>query len=209
MNEEENEGDPIIEEEMNIQRFNLNKKLFYNIFSYNKFNIEYDQSKNPSSLYSLTIEYLKKIASIDSTLPDNTELKISLTNLDFHISEDNPLNNIFYFEVNIASKYDSNILFNFEFNLEINFIPTLYHCGLNFILLGKNIKNININSKPDIIDENLIKEWIENTFLTALGNNEYNLFVNSFDLTYYFNSNDLNWEIIGEGNYLSIKNKEN
>ena len=77
--------------------------------------------------------------------------------------------------------------------------------SLNFVLLSKNLQITNVAPETgfDIIDKVLLTEWIQNTYLCALGNNEYNLFELPMDLSYYFNTNDLSWEFLGY--YLSVK----
>ena len=197
------EGSPIIQEETKNQRFNINQDLFIILLENNIFTIEFDQSNNPSPLYELTVEYLKKVISIDTILPDNTDLKISAAINGLGFEEGNPLNGLINYDINITSKEDSKFLFNFEFEIDFTFIPTLFHRELNFVLLGKNLQNINCYDKTHILNENLLKEWIDNTFKCALGNKEYNLFYNSFDLSKYFNSDDLSFEYLE--NYLSIK----
>ena len=58
-------------------------------------------------------------------------------------------------------------------------------------------------SGAEITDYDTLIQWIQNTYLCGLAQNEYNLFENALDLSYYFNSNDLSFEFMDE--YLSIK----
>ena len=60
--------------------------------------------------------------------------------------------------------------------MNFKFTPTLFQNGLDFVLLAKHLSVENIDStKYTIKDKDLLKGWIENTYLVALGNNEYNL----------------------------------
>lgn len=184
------------------QRFNINIKLIQKIISENLFNIVYEQTNNPSIEYELTVAYLKQIMDI-SSYPDSTELKISseIINIDFEEGDD--ISGVATLMVNVISRSDLETLLNFCLKLGFKFTPTLLHNGLNFILLSKNINILEIKSSQTVRDEILLRSWIENTYLIALGNSEFNLFSFDFDLGFYFTSNNLAYEF-KEG-YLSIK----
>ena len=86
--------------------------------------------------------------------------------------------------------------------MKFKLTPTLFQNGLNFVLLSKDITIGNISSDKAISDLDLLKKWIQNTYLVALGYSEYNLFALSFDLSYFFTTNKLTYEFNDE--YLSI-----
>ena len=186
------------------QRFNINIKLIKNLISENLFNIVYEQTNNPSILYELTVAYLKKIMDI-SSYPDSTELKVSsgIINIDFDEGDD--INGVATLMVNVISKSDLETLLNFRLKLGFKLIPTLLQNGLNFVLLSQKLNIIEVKPSQTVRDEILLRTWIQNTYLVALGNNEFNLFSLDFDLSFYFTSNNLAYEF-KEG-YLSIKRK--
>ena len=184
------------------QRFNINIKLIQNLITENLFNIVYEQTNNPSIEYELTVSYLKQIMDI-SSYPDSTELKVSSEIINIDFDEGNDISGVATLIVNVISKSDLEALLNFSLKLGFKFTPTLLQNGLNFVLLSKNINIIEIKPSQTIRDEILLRSWIQNTYLVALGNNEFNLFSLDFDLSFYFTSNILTYEF-KEG-YLSIK----
>ena len=184
------------------QRFNINIKLIQNLITENLFNIVYEQTNNPSIEYELTVSYLKQIMDI-SSYPDSTELKVSSEIINIDFDEGNDISGVATLIVNVISKSDLEALLNFSLKLGFKFTPTLLQNGLNFVLLSKNINIIEIKPSQTIRDEILLRSWIQNTYLVALGNNEFNLFSLDFDLSFYFTSNILAYEY-KEG-YLSIK----
>ena len=184
------------------QRFNINKNLIQNLISENLFNIIYEQENNPSKEYELTISYLKQIIDI-SSYSDSDELKISAQMVDIIFNDQNDISGYVNLDVNVIDKIDFKNLLNFSLKLGFKFTPTLLQNGLNFVLLSKNLNIMEIKSSQTIRDEDLLLSWIQNTYLLALGNNEYNLFSLDFDLSFYFNSNNLSFEF--KNDYLSIK----
>ena len=186
------------------QRFNINIKLIQSLISENLFNIVYEQTNNPSIEYELTVTYLKKIMDI-SSYPDSTQLKISseIINIDFDEGDD--VSGLATLMVNVISKSDLETLLNFSLKLGFKLTPTLFQNGLNFILLSQNLNIIEVKPSQTVRDEILLRSWIQNTYLVALGNNEFNLFSLDFDLSFYFASSNLECEF-KEG-YLSIKRK--
>ena len=68
--------------------------------------------------------------------------------------------------------------------------------------MGKNLSIKSIKPTQTVRSQDLLMDWIENTYLVALGNNEFNLLSLSFDLSYYFSSNKLNYEFSSD--YLCI-----
>ena len=186
------------------QRFSINIKLIQNLISENLFNIVYEQTNNPSIEYELTVTYLKKIMDI-SSYPDSTQLKISseIINIDFDEGDD--VSGLATLMVNVISKSDLETLLNFSLKLGFKLTPTLFQNGLNFILLSQNLNIIEVKPSQTVRDEILLRSWIQNTYLVALGNNEFNLFSLDFDLSFYFASSNLECEF-KEG-YLSIKRK--
>lgn len=184
------------------QRFNINKNLIQNLISKNLFNIVYEQENNPAKEYKLTISYLKQIIDI-SSYSDSDELKISAQMVDIIFNDQNDISGYVNLDVNVIAKIDFKNLLNFSLKLGFKFTPTLLQNGLNFVLLSKNLNIMEIKSSQTIRDEDLLLSWIQNTYLLALGNNEYNLFSLDFDLSFYFNSNNLSFEF--KNDYLSIK----
>ena len=73
---------------------------------------------------------------------------------------------------------------------------------MNFVLLAKDLNIEEIRTVEEIKDEDLLQSWIENTYLVALGNNEFNMFGLAFDLSYFFSTNKIGYEFKNE--YLSI-----
>lgn len=194
-------GDPIFEDTTTQQKFNINTKLIQNLINHNLFDISYEQTNNPSPQYILTVEYLKKIMDVKD-YEDTVELKVSAKMDNINFNEDNPLQGNVDFTVEIIEKEKFNTLLTFALNIEFKFTPTLLHNGLNFVLLAKHLKINTIKPTETIKDEELLKAWVENTYLLALSKNEYNLLGFSFDLSYYFSTNKLSYEF--KDNYLSI-----
>jgi hypothetical protein len=198
------EGDDVFDSDTS-QRFNINKKLIQKLISENLFNLEYDQSNNPSPEYQLTVEYLKQIVDV-SSLPDTTELKVSAKMTDVTFKNEDAISGDVTLEVNVLTNSDSQNLLAFTLKLGFKFNPTLLNNGLNFVLLGKNLSIEEIKSSSTIKSEDLLRSWIKNTYLVYLGNREYNLLSLSFDLSFFFNTNKLGYEF--KNNYLSIVKKE-
>ena len=202
LNDLDIEGSTTFDDTSSYQKFNINQSLIKNLISHNLFNILYEQSNNPSPKYKLTVSYLKQLVDVSSEYDDSDELQVlaEMSRIDFN-NED--LSGTVDFNVNVVSRRHLETLFNFTFNMNFKFTPTLFQNGLNFVLLAKHLSVENINStKYTIKDKNLLKSWIDNTYLVALGNSEYNLLSLSFDLSYYFNSNKLSYEF--NNDYLSI-----
>jgi hypothetical protein len=198
------EGDDVFDSDTS-QRFNINKKLIQKLISENLFNLEYDQSNNPSPEYQLTVEYLKQIVDV-SSLPDTTELKVSAKMTDATFKNEDAISGVVTLDVNVLTNSDSQNLLAFTLKLGFKFNPTLLNNGLNFVLLGKNLSIEEIKSSSTIKSEDLLRSWIKNTYLVYLGNREYNLLSLSFDLSFFFNTNKLGYEF--KNNYLSIIKKE-
>ena len=198
------EGDDVFDSDTS-QRFNINKKLIQKLISENLFNLEYDQSNNPSPEYQLTVEYLKQIVDV-SSLPDTTQLKVSAKMTDVTFKNEDAISGDVTLDVNVLTNSDSQNLLAFTLKLGFKFNPTLLNNGLNFVLLGKNISIEEITSSSTLKSEDLLRSWIKNTYLVYLGNREYNLLSLSFDLSFFFNTNKLGYEF--KNNYLSIIKKE-
>ena len=190
----------------NLQRFNLHSDIYHNLISQNLFGFDFEQSNNPATLYQLTGAYLKKVAKLHVSLLDETQLKIEAQMFNASFDNPSPMVGDVKMLISVISKEDDSKIFEFNAAFKFTFIPTLFQSGLNFVLLGKNIElyEINPESGYEILDNDLLIEWIQNTYLCALGKNEYNLFEVPLDLSYYFNSNNLSWEYLEDG-YLSIK----
>ena len=196
------DGDEILSDTSPNQKFNINKKLLQKLISENLFNIMYEQTNNPSTEYELTVSYLKQITDVSSLYDDSEELSVwaEIGNVVFN---DEDLSGSVTFNVMVILKNYSEEVFNFSFNMNFKFTPTLLQNGLNFVLLSKHLSVQDISStKYNIKDKNLLNMWIQNTYLVALGNNEFNLLSLSFDLSYYFSSNKISYEF--NNNYLSI-----
>ena len=198
------EGDDVFSSDSS-QRFNINKKLIQKLISENLFSLEYNQSKNPSPLYELTVAYLKQIVDV-SSLPDTTELKVSAKMTDVTFNNEDAISGVVTLEVNVLTNSDSQNLLAFTLKLGFKFTPTLLNNGLNFVLLGKNISIEEVISSSTLKSEDLLRSWIKNTYLVYLGNREYNLLSLAFDLSFFFNTNKLGYEF--RNNYLSIIKKE-
>ena len=187
------------------QTFNLHGTLYQELISDNLFGFDIEQTNNPATLYKLIGKDLKKVANLQKPVADDEELKIkaNMENVTFDVV--NPMIGELSLSVEILSKKDSSTLFAFSTKFKFIFNPTLMQSGLNFVLLGKNVELSGIIEEPGygIKDIDTLIEWIQNTYLCALGQNEYNLFEYSLDLSYYFNSNDLSFDFVDE--YLSIK----
>ena len=106
------------------------------------------------------------------------------------------------FTVKVISKSDLETLLTFSLKISFTLTPTLLQNGLNFVVLSRSLNILEVKSSSTIKDEALLRSWIQNTYLVALGKNEYNLFSLDFDLSYYFNTNKLYYEFKNE--YLSI-----
>ena len=194
-------GSAILSDSSSYQKFYINKELIKNLISQNLFNIIYEQTNNPSPKYELTVTYLKQIMDI-SSYSDSDELKVFAEMADVVFNDEDAISGILMFTVSIIAKEDFNIVLDFTLNIGFEFTPTLFQNGLNFVLLGKNLSIKDIKSTQTVRDQDLLKDWIENTYLVALGNNEFNLFSLSFDLSYYFSTNKLSYEF--NSDYLCI-----
>ena len=206
LNEENKEERYIPENADNKQRFNLHSDIYQKLISQNLFGFDFEQSNNPATLYQLTVAYLKKVAKLDGKLPDETKLKIEAQMFNASFDNPSPMVGDVKMIISVISQEDQNTIFEFNAAFKFTFLPTLFQSGLNFVLLGKNVElyEINPESGYEILDYDLLLQWIQNTYLCALGKNEYNLFEVPLDLSYYFKSNDLSWEYLDDG-YLSIK----
>ena len=156
-------------------------------------------------MYKLIGKDLKKVAIVDDSVTDEEELKIKANMENVTFDAVNPMIGDLSLLVEVLSKEDSSTVFAFTAKFKFTFNPTLIQSGLNFVLLGKNVQLSEIIEEPGygIKDRDTLLEWIQNTYLCALGQNEYNLFEYALDLSYYFNSNDLSFDFVDE--YLSIK----
>ena len=190
-------------DDTNIQRFNLNGRLYQKLISENTFDIKFEQTNNPASMYQLTGEYLKKVASV--LINDTTQLRLEAKMGNVTFDTQNPMVGEVTLGISIISVDDLSTVFAFSATFKFMFVPTLFQNGLNFVLLAKNLEVSDITPETgyEILDGTLLNQWVQNTYLCALGNNEYNLFELPMDLSYYFNTNDLSWEFLG--NYLSVK----
>lgn len=195
-------GDPLLE--LNeTQNFNIYGGVYQKLLINNTFKIEFEQTNNPSTMYQLTGEYLKKVGQVE--IDDNAQLKVEAVMDGITFDTTNPMLSEVTFQVSIINFDNSTIVFGFTLTIQFSLTPTIFQSGLNFALLSKNIYQKDIKEIPDykIIDSGTLILWIENTYLSALGKNEYNLFTSAMDLSYYFNTNDLKWEF--KGLYLSIE----
>ena len=188
--------------EGNSQNFNIHTSLIENLVKENLFNIVFEQSNNPSTEYELTVSNLKKIVDVSSSYPDTTELKILAEMDDAVIDGEEDLSGTISFTVKVISKSDLETLLTFSLKISFTLTPTLLQNGLNFVVLSRSLNILEVKSSSTIKDEALLRSWIQNTYLVALGKNEYNLFSLDFDLSYYFNTNKLYYEFKNE--YLSI-----
>ena len=187
------------------QNFNIHASLIENLVKENLFNIVFEQSNNPSTEYELTVSNLRKIVDVSSSYPDTAELKILAEMEDAVIDGEDDLTGTISFTVKVISKTDLETLLTFSLKIRFTLTPTLLQNGLNFVLLSKSLNILEVKSSSTIKDETLLRSWIQNTYLVALGKNEYNLFSLDFDLSYYFNTNKLNYEF--KNGYLSIYRK--
>ena len=194
-------GSAILSDSSSYQKYYINKELIKNLISQNLFNIIYEQTNNPSPKYELTVAYLKQIMDV-SSYSDTDELKVFAEMEDVVFNDEDAISGTLMFTVSIIAKEDFNIVLDFTLNIGFEFTPTLFQNGLNFVLLGKNLSIKDIKATQTVRDQDLLKDWIENTYLVALGNNEFNLFSLSFDLSYYFSTNKLSYEF--NSDYLCI-----
>ena len=187
------------------QTFNLHGSLYQKLISDNLFGFDIEQTNNPATMYKLIGKDLKKVANVKDTVKDEQELKLKANMESVTFDDKFPMAGDLSLKVEILSKEDSSTLFAFIAKFKFVFNPTLIQTGLNFVLLGKNVELSDISEQPEyqIKDRDTLLQWIQNTYLCALGQNEYNLFEYSLDLSYYFNSNDLSFDFVDE--YLSIK----
>ena len=190
-------------DDTNIQRFNLHGRLYQKLITDNKFDIKFEQTNNPASMYQLTGLYLKQVAN--ASINDTTQLRLEAKMGDITFNTQDPMLGEITLGISIISLDDLETVFAFSAKFTFMFVPTLFQSGLNFVLLSKNLQITDVAPETgfDIIDKVLLMEWVRNTYLCALGNNEYNLFELPMDLSYYFNTNDLSWEFLGY--YLSVK----
>ena len=194
-------GSAILSDSSSYQKFYINKELINKLISENLFNIIYEQTNNPSPKYELTVAYLKQIMDV-SYYSDSDELKVFAEMTDVDFNDEDAISGILTFTVSVMAKEDFEILLDFTLNIGFEFTPTLFQNGLNFVLLGKNLSIKDVKATQTLRDQDLLLSWIENTYLVALGNNEFNLFSLSFDLSYYFSTNKLSYEF--NNDYLCI-----
>ena len=133
---------------------------------------------------------------------DSTELKVFVDMTDITFNDEDAISGTATLEVSVIAKTDLKSLLTFTLKIGFKFTPTLFQNGLNFVLLAKNLKILEVKPTETVRDEDLLNSWILNTYLVALGNNEFNLFSLSLDLSYYFTTNKLSYEF--NDNYLSI-----
>ena len=202
LNGQEIQEGSAIDTSTTTQSFNLNYKIYQKLIQDNQFDIKYEAMNNPASKYELTIPYLKKVINLNTSYEDNTELKLEAIMKNIEFNTYNPLKGVVTFDISVISREDLSIAFAFTLKLDFNFDINLFQNGLNFVLIAKNLVINNVSSDYDIIDMDLLKEWIENTYLCALGNNEFTLMTLAMDLSHYFKGSALKWEIVG--NYLSV-----
>ena len=203
LNGEQTEEGSIQEDDISTQTFNLHGSIYQKLILQNKFDIQFEQTNNPASKYQLTGEYLRKVAKLKTTIEDSLQLKLEAKMGNITFDTTNPMIGNVIFGISIISKDDLSALFAFDINTRFRFTPTLFQNGLNFLILSKYLSSdITPNPEYEILDGNLLKEWIENTYLCSLSKNEYNLFEIPFDLSYYFNTNDLKFDFLE--NYLSV-----
>ena len=195
-------GSVILSDSSNYQKFYINKAIIQNLISQNLFNIIYEQTNNPSPKYELTVAYLKQIMDVSTDYSDSTELRVEAEMLNVDFNDEDAISGIMTFEVSVIEKKYFDILLNFTLNIRFEFTPTLFQNGLNFVLLSKNLSIKEIEAAQTLRDQNLLLNWIENTYLVALGNNEFNLFSTSFNLSPYFSTNKLSYEF--RNDYLCI-----
>ena len=194
-------GDRVFTDTSSSQKLSINKKLIQNLITQNTFNIIYEQTNNPSPQYELTVAYLKKIMDV-SGYADSTELKVFVDMTDITFNDEDAISGTATLEISVIAKTDLKSLLTFTLKIGFKFTPTLFQNGLNFVLLAKNLKILEVKPTETVRDEDLLNSWILNTYLVALGNNEFNLFSLSLDLSYYFTTNKLSYEF--NDNYLSI-----
>lgn len=194
-------GDRVFTDTSSSQKLNINKKIIQNLITQNTFNIIYEQTNNPSPQYELTVAYLKKIMDV-SGYADSTELKVFVDMTDITFNDEDAISGTATLEISVIAKTDLKSLLTFTLKIGFKFTPTLFQNGLNFVLLAKNLKILEVKPTETVRDEDLLNSWILNTYLVALGNNEFNLFSLSLDLSYYFTTNKLSYEF--NDNYLSI-----
>mgnify|MGYP006873077304 CR=1 FL=1 len=191
--------------EESSQSFNIGVSLIEKLITENLFNIIFEQSNNPSTDYELTVSNLKKIVDVSSSYPETTELKILAEMDEVVIDGEEDLTGTASLTVKVISKSDLETLLTFSLKIRFTLTPTLLQNGLNFVLLSRSLNILEVKSSSTIKDEALLLSWIQNTYLVALGKNEYNLFSLDFDLSYYFNTNKLYYQFIDK--YLSIYRK--
>jgi hypothetical protein len=200
LNDLDIDGSATFTDTSSYQKFNINKNLIQNLISENLFNIVFEQTNNPSPQYELTGEYLKQI--MDITIDNSDQLKVLAEMDNVVFNDEDAISGTAFFTVSIISKTDFSIVLDFTMKISFVFTPTLFQNGLNFVLLAKNLNIEEIKPSQTVRDQDLLMSWIKNTYLVALGNNEFNLFTLCFDLSYYFNSNKLSYEF--RNDYLSI-----
>ena len=184
------------------QKFYIYKALIQNLISQNLFNIIYEQTNNPSPKYELTVAYLKQIMDVSSSYIDSTQLRVKAEMIDVVFNDEDAISGTLTFEVSVIEMDGFETLLDFTLNIGFEFTPTLFQNGLNFVLLAKNLNIKSVKATQTLRDQDLLISWIENTYLVALGNNEFNLFSLSFNLSPYFSTNKLSYEF--RNDYLCI-----
>ena len=204
LNEEIIEESPLLEDTSTSQEFLINMKMIHKLVSTNLFDIVYEQATNPSKLYQLTIGCIKQVVDIEG-YDDSSEVKVYVNINDTTFNTDDKTTGTALIKVNIYSREDLEIVFPFEVKISFKLTPTLFQNGLNFVLLCKDLKIVDITSTYEIKDKELLSSWIENTYLVALGKSEFNILSNALDLSNYFTTNKLGYEL--KDDYLSIVKK--
>ena len=193
-------GTPEFSDSSSYQKFNINKLLIQNLITENLFDIVYEQTNNPASKYELTLKYLKQIMSVTGS--DSTQLKLIAEIDNVVFDGEDAISGTAYLTVSIITRSSYEVLLEFSLTMSFKLTPTLFQNGLNFVLLAKDLKILEVKPTQTVTDQDLLLSWIENTYLVSLGNNEFNLFSLSFDLSHYFSTNKLTYEF--RGDYLSI-----
>ena len=137
-----------------------------------------------------------------SSYSDSTKLKVIAEMTDVTFNDEDAISGTLTFTVSVMETTNLDILLDFTLNIGFEFTPTLFQNGLNFVLLGKNLSIKDIKATQTLRDQDLLLSWIENTYLVALGNNEFNLLSLSLNLSPYFSNNKLSYEF--RNDYLCI-----
>ena len=170
-------------------------RLFLNTLIANSaFGFKIEESTRPVNDYKLTIEYLKQICSELSSFDANEQVSVvsEIESIDqFETNINDGVIATAHVVSNVTLDSTKEMILSFKWDATVKLDITLFQHGVNFVMLGKNVKvkEVKENEEPKrtITNAELLKEWIKASYQIALAKKEYDLFYLAVDFGKYFN----------------------